>query len=71
MALRDGVSLAESLCQSPSVPSAVDAFDKECAPRCKSALKKSHIVIRMAHSTGWWLWLAIWFLRIMNWILVR
>lgn len=71
MALRDGVSLAESLCQSSSITSAVDAFDKECTPRCKSSLKKSHIVIRMAHSTGWMLWLAIWLLRIINWFLVR
>ena len=71
MALRDGWSLAESLCNSSSVASAVDSFDKESIPRCKSTLKKSHIVIRMAHSTGWWLWLALLFLRMFNWFTAR
>lgn len=71
MALRDGVSLAESLCRSSSVASAVDAFDKECTPRCKGALKKSHIVIRVAHSTGWILWFAIWLVQVINGLMLR
>lgn len=71
MALRDGVSLAEVICTSATFETAAAEFDKESIPRCKSTVKKSHLVIALTHTTGWRFWLTIMFLRIVNFFISR
>lgn len=66
-ALMDGVSLAESLCSSSSIASAVKAFDEESIPRCSKTLKISHFVIWLSHSTGLTFWFATLFLKVLGW----
>lgn len=71
MALVDGVSLAESLSTCRTLDAAVQMFDKESIPRCKTTVKKSHLVIALSHTTGWRLWLVVVFLRVVNFLFMR
>lgn len=67
MALMDSVSLSKALSEEGSIAEAIAAFDKESIVRCEKAWKTSHIVIRMIHATGIWLWLAVAALKILFW----
>jgi hypothetical protein len=71
MALRDGLVLAEFLCNSRTLEEAVRKFDQDSIPRCRSAIKKSHYVIALIHSTGWRFWLAVLLIRVISLFMSR
>lgn len=65
LALMDGL-LAADLCRASSVASAMEHFERTSFPRAKKSIGISHMVIRLAHSTGVLFWLATMFLRFLN-----
>ena len=71
MALMDGWDLAEQLCNSASLVDALKAYDAKSMPRSKKAISMSHWTIKVAHATGWWLWLHVVFMKILKLFLFR
>jgi 2-polyprenyl-6-methoxyphenol hydroxylase-like FAD-dependent oxidoreductase len=53
MALMDGLELADHICKSESLESALAGYDPPSMTRSKSAIRISHWVIAMAHAQGW------------------
>ncbi|USW55559.1 Putative FAD-binding domain, FAD/NAD(P)-binding domain superfamily [Septoria linicola] len=71
MALMDGVSLSKALCEEDSIARAVAVFDKESNPRCTKAWRISHVVIRIFHAQGIFLWFILAVLKTLFWFLSR
>jgi 2-polyprenyl-6-methoxyphenol hydroxylase-like FAD-dependent oxidoreductase len=69
MALMDGWELAEQLCNSSSLLTALTAYDSLSMPRSKSAIRMSHWTIAIAHAQGWKLTFYVLLLRIMKFLL--
>lgn len=69
MALMDGVDLAVELSSAQDVRSAVQAFDGKSRTRSKRTIDSSHLTIKIAHSTGWQLWMWKLALRVLNFVL--
>lgn len=69
MALIDGIDLAEALVSASDLETACAAFDKKCIPRSTRTVQTSHMVIAIAHATGWRAWLYGWFLLVVNWLM--
>ncbi|KAK3052413.1 hypothetical protein LTR09_006623 [Extremus antarcticus] len=55
IALMDGIDLATELCQTQGLFTARANFDKKSMARSTRTLKSSHVIITIAHSSGWWL----------------
>jgi 2-polyprenyl-6-methoxyphenol hydroxylase-like FAD-dependent oxidoreductase len=68
MALMDGAKLGEVLSSCPDLASAAAEFDKDSIPRSKASIKRSHMVINLAHSTGLKFWLITVFFRVVSFI---
>ena len=66
MALMDGIDLATELCQAENLYAARASFDKRSMARSTRTVKSSHMVITIAHSSGWWLWFYKLFLHVLN-----
>jgi 2-polyprenyl-6-methoxyphenol hydroxylase-like FAD-dependent oxidoreductase len=66
MALMDGIELAEQICKSESLGSALASYDELSIARSKSAIRISHWVIAIAHARGWKLALYLLLLRIVR-----
>ena len=71
MALMDGVELAEQICNSHSLDSALAAYDASSIGRSKSAVRMSHWVIAIAHAQGWKLTLYILLLKVIRLLFMR
>ncbi|KAI3322782.1 FAD/NAD(P)-binding domain-containing protein [Xylariaceae sp. AK1471] len=56
LALKDGWDLAEQLCQSNSLKSAMMTYDKLSVPRAIATLKSSHWRIKAGHAMGLGYW---------------
>ncbi|CAK1359957.1 unnamed protein product [Cercospora beticola] len=69
MAIMDGYSLSSALCNATSIAEAVKEFDKESVPRCTKAWRISHVVLRIFHAKGIFLWLVVRILRSLFWLI--
>jgi 2-polyprenyl-6-methoxyphenol hydroxylase-like FAD-dependent oxidoreductase len=71
LALMDGLGLATSLLDTPSLEEAINRYDANALPRAKRILSMSHFTIRVAHSKGWMSWAYMWILRVFYWVFMR
>ena len=65
----DGLDLADELCTAADIGTAIEAFDVKSMARSKRTVQSSHMVIWIAHSSGWRLWLWKVFLHFINFLM--
>jgi 2-polyprenyl-6-methoxyphenol hydroxylase-like FAD-dependent oxidoreductase len=68
MALMDGLDLAEHICTSTSLDSALAKYDSSSMTRSKSAIRMSHWVISLAHARGWMLTFYIFLSKVISFL---
>ena len=66
MALMDGVDLAVELSNAADIYTAIRAFDAKSRARSQRTINASHLTIKIAHSTGWTLWMWKIVLRVVS-----
>lgn len=69
MALMDGIDLALELSNANGIRSARSAFDGKSRARSKRTVDSSHLTIKIAHSTGWRLWMWKLILRVISFLM--
>jgi 2-polyprenyl-6-methoxyphenol hydroxylase-like FAD-dependent oxidoreductase len=70
MALMDGLELAEHICKSTSLDSALAMYDSSSMTRSKSAIRMSHWAISLAHAQGWMLTFYVFLFKVISFLLV-
>lgn len=68
LALSDAWDLAQALCGSEDLDTAVRAYDEKSVTRAEVVVKRSRRMLKLGHSEGWRLWLFLVMLMVGRWV---